>query len=74
MEMEVCGVGSVPPCCHSSCVLQCGASGCVALHVRVSWLWSVPVVPYAHAFGLGSAPGYPPAGSCVPLSSLAAWF
>lgn len=25
---------------------------------------------YARTFGLGSAPGYPPAGNCVPLSCL----
>lgn len=77
-KIKVYEVVSVPPCCHlltlCAAVRWCGASGCVALHVRVSWLSSVPVAPLCHAFGLGSSPGYPPAGNCVPLSCLAVWF
>lgn len=51
----------------SHCVLQCGASGCVALHVRVSWYEVCQWPHYACALAL-VAPSYPPAGNCVPLS------
>lgn len=55
----------------SHCVLQCGTSGCVALRVRVAWYAVCQWPHYARALGLGSAPGDPPAGNCVPLSCLA---
>lgn len=37
-KIKVYEVGSVRVVSSSHCVLQCGASGCVALRVRVSWV------------------------------------
>lgn len=74
-KIKVYEVGSVPPCCHL--LTLCAA-------VRCFWLCSAPCYEvcqwphYARAFGLGRAPGYPPAGNCVPLSCLSGlglfWF
>lgn len=71
-------MGSVPPCCHLltlcaavRCFWLCSAP-CACLLV-----WSVPVAPLYLRFGLGSVPGYPPAGNCVPLSCFdfrSVWF
>lgn len=40
----------------SHCVLQCGASGCVALHVRVSWYEVCQWPHYARAVALVACP------------------